>query len=59
MCPALQPEQMAIRGLSIRVGDRSRVIMSGLDDVLDPVEEFRARFTSERRPNADQAGVRA
>ena len=57
MCPALQPEQMAIRGLSIRVGDLSRVIMSALGDELDPVEEIRARFTGERRPAADQSGV--
>ena len=58
MCPALQPEQMATRGLGIRVGDLSRVIMSALGDELDPVEEIRARFTSERRPNAGQVGVR-
>ena len=52
MCPDLKPEQMAIRGLSIRAGNLSRVIMSALDDELDPVEGIRARFTGERRPAA-------
>lgn len=45
---SLEVRDLAIRGLSIRAQELSRVIMSALHDDLDPTEEIAARLTGLR-----------